>query len=254
VYGDECYTRVYAGTDGAFLVEIPNSNDTIREYPIVADVDGDNNSEMVVVANDAGDTADCVETIPGYTARRGVYVYGDANDQWVRTRQVWTQHTYHVTNATSNGLTPPIEDANWLDSDLNNYRQNTQGEGVFNAPDVSVDLTVGTSNCLNELFDIVATVRNTGSVGVPAGIGLTLYEGTDASGTVLDDTASTPVPLLPGQFVEVVYQVPAPGDTPSQFYVSVDNPNGMGTVGAITECNEDNNEAATTTVSCMTPG
>jgi hypothetical protein len=168
LYNDECDMRIFDGTDGAILYETQNSSATIREYPIVVDVDGDNNSELVVVANDRNAPTSCMDA--GYVARQGVFVYGDANDEWVRTRAVWTQHSYHVTNATSSGVTPVMELNNWDNSDLNNYRQNVQGAGVFNAPDLDLDLSVGTSTCLDEQFEIVATVRNTGSIGVPFGI------------------------------------------------------------------------------------
>jgi hypothetical protein len=253
VYGDECYVRVLDGSDGSILLEIENQNDTIREYPIVVDVDGDNNSELVVVANDVAATADQCAMIPGYTPRQGIYVYGDSLDQWVRTRQVWTQHTYHVTNSGSTGLTPAIEDANWLQPELNNYRQNVQGEGAFNAPDLQVDLAVGTGTCLDEMFEIVATVRNVGSIGVPEGIDVSLYSGTDASGTLVS-TQQTPTPLLPGGSVDVLWQVPAPGGTPLDFFVLVDNDDGDPLAGAVAECVEDNNTSSTTSVSCPIPG
>lgn len=253
VYGDECYVRVLDGSDGTILLEIENQNDTIREYPIVVDVDDDNNTELVVVANDVAGTADQCAEIPGYVPRQGIYVYGDSLDQWVRTRQVWTQHTYHVTNAGSSGLTPAMESNNWEQPELNNYRQNVQGEGAFNAPDLQVDLSVGTSTCLDEMFEIIATVRNVGSIGVPAGIDVSLFSGTDASGDLVS-TQQTPAPLLPGGSVDILWQVDAPGGMPLDFFVLVDNPDGDPTAGAVAECVEDNNTSSTTSVSCPIPG
>jgi hypothetical protein len=38
---------------------------------------------------------------PNYMPRKGVFSYGAGADNWVPTRKVWTQHTYHVTNADS---------------------------------------------------------------------------------------------------------------------------------------------------------
>src|SRR5690606_11727615 len=95
VYQDECNVWVYSGTDGRTQLQLPNTTGTIHEYPLVVDVDGDGNSEILVVANDSNAAGDC----PGQTARRGLYMYGDANDRWVPTRKVWSQHTYHITNA-----------------------------------------------------------------------------------------------------------------------------------------------------------
>jgi hypothetical protein len=78
VYADECYMRVYSGVDGAVILEEPNSSATIHEYPLVVDVDGDGNSEIVVVANDVANNCAAIE---GYEPRHGVFVYGDAFDR-----------------------------------------------------------------------------------------------------------------------------------------------------------------------------
>lgn len=248
IYADECYLRVYSGDDGDIILEQENSSATIHELPIVVDADGDGNSELVVVANDANADADC-GMIPGYTTRRGVYVYGDVNDQWVRTRQVWNSHTYHVTNATSTGLTPPMELNNWDDPQLNNFRQNFQGAGVFNAPDLEVNLSIGLANCLQEEFEVIATVRNTGSIGVPAGIDVSLYRGTDNTG-MLVSTQQTAVPLLPGAQTNLSWLEPNPGAMGQDYYVEVDSDDMV----VVTECDEDNNSASAQSVACPDPG
>lgn len=48
VYGDECYLRVFRGSDGAGLFSAQRSSATWLEMPIVADVDADFNAEIVV--------------------------------------------------------------------------------------------------------------------------------------------------------------------------------------------------------------
>jgi hypothetical protein len=111
-----------------------------------------------------------------------------------------------------------------------------------------VDLQVDFENCLDEEFEIQAVVRNEGALGIPAGIDVTLYEGTDASGTVVG-TEQTLVALLPGAFTIVSWTVPAPGGTPQDFFVVVD-----GGAGAVPECDERNNTGGTATVSCPVPG
>ncbi len=250
VYADECYVRVYSGTDGQLLLEQENSSGTIHEYPLVVDVDADGNSEILVVANDTHSSCD---SIANYTYRHGVFSLGDTFDQWVRTRRVWNQHAYHVTNVTSAGLTPMVEADNWLDPGLNNYRQNAQGEGVFNAPDLTVELAVGLGDCFNGQLILLATVRNIGSIGVPAGIDVTLYEGMDASGNAVG-TLQTPDALLPGAQVVLNWTVPFPaGSGDLSFYVEVD---GMGAAaeGDVIECDESNNAANTATAACPSAG
>jgi hypothetical protein len=94
-------------------------------------------------------------------------------------------------------------------------------------------------------------VRNEGSLGVPAGIEVNLYEGTDATGTLIGPSL-TQNPLLPGAFEQVSWTVPAPGGEPKNFFVAIDGVDTM--TSAITECNEDNNTASTVTVACPNQG
>lgn len=248
LYADECFMRVYNGATGEVIVEEMNSSGTIHEYPIVVDADGDGNSEILVVANDNNAEERC-ESFPDYQGRHGIFMYGDPNDAWVRTRRVWNTHNYHVTNSDSRGLTPAQEENNWDVEGLNNYRQNFQGAGVFNAPDLAVDLQVNFENCLDEAFEIQAIVRNEGALGVPAGVDVTLYSGTDNTGTVVG-TEQTDVALLPGAFTTVSWLVGAPGGDPLEFYVEVD----ADEEDSVLECDEDDNTGTTATVSCPPVG
>lgn len=250
VYADECFMRVYDGASGEVLLETPSSSATIHEYPLVVDVDDDGNSEIIVVANDSA-VANC-ESLPGYEHRRGVYVYGDTFDRWVGTRRVWTSHAYHVTNATSAGNAPVNEVDNWTQPRLNNYRQNVQGEGVFNAPDLTVDLVADLGMCIDGLLEIVATIRNQGALGVPAGVEVSLYEGVDATGPLVG-TQTTQVALLPGGQAQMRWEVPfTVTDTAKDFFVAVDGLSAD--EGVVEECLEDNNQASALEVRCVFPG
>ena len=109
---------------------------------------------------------------------------------------------------------------------------------MFNAPDLTIDLSLGLASCNSEL-ELVATVTNIGSLGVEAGVDVTFYEGVDANGVFLQ-TYTTPVPLLPGASTKIVHNVPAPpmGQT-ADFFVEVDHASEGN--GAILECDEGNN-------------
>lgn len=249
IYADECFMRVYDGSTGAVLVEEPSSSATIHEYPLVVDVDDDGNSEILVVANDTHSSCDAIE---GYEMKRGVFVYGDVFDRWVGTRRVWTSHAYHVTNATSSGNAPAMEVDNWTQAGLNNYRQNVQGAGVFNAPDLEVELQALLSECSNDALVVVATVRNAGALGVPAGVEVTLFEGQDASGTEVG-TQMTAVPLLPGQTTQLSWDVPIEGaGVAFDFFVMVDGADAA--AGVVEECNEENNDAVSLDAECPIAG
>ncbi len=280
IYNDECFSRVFKGTDGTVLLEIPNSTGTIHEYPVIADVNGDNHSEYIVTANDvnhisggvvcprldslgdagadassdgggdsgldagadAGDGGD-----PGaYRPRHGIFVYGDPQNKWVRTRRLWNQHAYHLTNVNSDGKIPHPEDRSWGPNGLNNYRVSSQGKGVFNAPDLSVDLEVSTATCPSGLT-LRARVKNAGSLGVPAGVKVQFYSGTSSSGTLIAEVTTTGA-LLPGQseVVSTVYPNPNGSDALS-FYVTVD---GGSSTSIVEECLEGNNAGSASGIRC----
>ncbi|MDB4962372.1 MAG: Rhs-family protein [Myxococcales bacterium] len=239
VYQDECNVWVYSGTDGRTQLQIPNTTGTIHEYPLVVDADGDGNSEIIVVANDSNAAGDC----PGQTPRRGIYVYGDPNDRWVPTRKVWTQHSYHVTNATTAGNVPTAEDPNWAQPGLNDYRKNAQGEGVFNAPDLAVELAVGLDQCISAQIVLDARVTNLGALGVVPGVVVTFYQGTNALGPVLG-TATTTTPILPGGSAHAKLPIPAPM-MPSDYFAVVDS------ARTVAECDETNNQDDVAGATCV---
>jgi len=92
VYADEIYMRIYNGSTGDVLAQVCNTSGTLHEYPLVADVDNDGQADIIVASNNySGLNCGGIKT-------RGIRVFGDANDQWVRTRRIWNQHAYHVTN------------------------------------------------------------------------------------------------------------------------------------------------------------
>ncbi len=251
VYADECYMRVYRGTDGTVLLAVPNTSSTIHEYPLVADVDADGNSEIVIVANDrtASLRTQCLAADAGWDgARRGIFVYGDARDQWVRTRRIWNQHAYHVTNVTPAGTIPMNETDSWSVPGLNSYRQNVQGEGVFNAPDLKVlALEVSLRGC-PAAVTLRARVSNEGSLGVASGVPVAFYRGTSADPTALIGVARTTEPLLPGASTVVEMSATLSGEGPFAFLAVVDD-DGTG-AGSVTECDEDDNGTTIGDVTC----
>ena len=97
VYSDEYHLWMYDGSTGNNL--IPSTCDTtgtLWEYPLVADVDNDGQADIVVASNAYGIT--CPDN---NSKQAGIRVFGSAKGSWVRTRRIWNQHTYHVTNVMS---------------------------------------------------------------------------------------------------------------------------------------------------------
>lgn len=165
--------------------------------------------------------------------------------RWVKTRPVWNQYAYHVTNITLQSgwwVVPTTESANWLSH--NNYRQNVQGGALFPVPDLHVELTA-TTVCPGEVR-LVARVTNEGSAGAQAGVPVRFYR-TDAGATnppELIDTVETQDTLLPGAWerVSTVYVQPVDGER--TFLAVVDEG------GTIEECDDDDNDAQATAADC----
>jgi hypothetical protein len=245
IYNDECTLYILSGKTGEKLLEMANSSRTAAEYPLIVDVDADGNSEFVVPANDDQIVRDgCA------VGTHGLFAFGDINDKWVRTRRVWNQHSYHVTNVDASGAIPAVESDSWSGAGLNNYRQNVQGEGVFNAPDLSVvGLSVNTTSCPSSI-GIQAQIANTGSLGVGPGVPVGFYLGVPPDGALLGFEMTT-VALLPGQSETLVLEfTPESGDTgPWDFYVTVDDE--AAGLSVTLECGEENNEGSVGAAGCI---
>ncbi|MBX3272171.1 MAG: hypothetical protein KF729_18035 [Sandaracinaceae bacterium] len=316
VYGDECFLRVYDGQSGDVLFSQARSSCTWYENPVIADVDGDFNAEIVIGDNfncgpggsaalprpcDAfgvtaanrwldpifaglrcGENADCVSgrcqdgfcrcssdaeccagagcaSTPFYcaappagtpgigdtcrsarpTGTYGIRVYRDAADRWVRSRRIWNQHAYFVTNVSEAGVVPTTSamSSNWLDPALNNFRQNDQGSAV---PDAAPDLTArGTP--VECGVDGAATLRvnacNRGTESVGGGLAVGFYVGDPRAGGTLICRAYTTGVLDPGACEAVSCAWPdVPTERPgAEVWARADDESER------VECNEGNN-------------
>jgi hypothetical protein len=316
VYGDECFVRVYRGTDGEVLFSQYRSSCTWYENPIVADADGDFRADLINPSNlacsdgvngmacemldsngvdlqfaglrcleagdcvsgvcdsgfcrctatsqccGAGTDAACLEegftcapppaTTPGSgnTCRaarphgvQGIRVYADAKDRWVRSRKIWSQHAYHVTHINEDGTIPKTSawQKNWLDPDLNNFRQNVPGEASgLDSP----DLTAGVAgfSCSGTSATLNAPICNRGTAPIGSGVKVSFY----AASTLVCE-AQTTKPLASGECETVsCVWASAPSD-PVDVSVIADE------AGEKTECKEGNNEGTIFGVKCVPP-
>ncbi|MDQ3032958.1 MAG: hypothetical protein M3Y87_11110 [Myxococcota bacterium] len=322
VYGDECFVRVYDGESGDVLFSQSRSSCTWYENPVIADLDGDFNAEIVIGDNfncptpgfatgrdcapfglgprntdplfpgvRCGGAEDCVSGVcdaglcrctadtdccagagceaaafvcevppdgtagTGNTCRasrpvgtRGIRVFGDGADRWVRSRTIWNQHAYSVTNVEENGAIPRTSAAtrNWLTEGLNNFRQNVQGDAIPGAaPDLTsrggdriCDATGGTAI-------LRASVCNRGAEPVGGGIGVTFSRGDPAAGGTLICSAATVGDLAPGacEGVECAWSDPPAGGGTDLWIVA--DP-----AGDTRECREANNVTIARDVRC----
>jgi hypothetical protein len=241
---------------------------------MVADVDGDGRAEMVMVANGASPTRwKCDEAPwnepdaalgrpawappPGKAAHRGLTVWGDRANSWVGTRPLWNQHSYHVSNicdgrddacpAASNrlGAIPAGELANWSVPWLNNFRQNVQGEGIFDAPDATVSLRV---SC-EEPLRLHAALRNLGLALLPAGVEVGLFVREDAGDRLLARLTSDQA-LFPGQVAALEYD-PRPEDAVDRSMAFIAKILVDEQTRNFNECRTDNNESELVEAPCL---
>lgn len=272
IYADECFLWVFDGQTGAVRFATSHTSFTATESSLVADVDGDGRSELFMVSNGADPSSvgwgckaadgtptvvNGVSWVPSLDdpnqAYRGIAVFGDKANSWVGTRTLWNQHTYHVSNICDDrdtacdapnvyGSIPTTEKANWSLPWLNNFRQNVQDGGIFNAPDGVLTLAV---ICSRPLLAQVS-LRNLGLASLPEGvqIGVFAKQGTD----VLVGQGESSHALFPGQ-TEVI-EIPideslANSDDTYVARILIDPEN-----VTFHECREDNNESPPAEASC----
>jgi len=252
VYSDENHLRIYDGTNGDVLFQACNTTGTLVEYPVIADVDNDGHADIVVVSNAYASpySAEYQCNDGAAIAQSGVRVFGDANGTWVRTRRVWNEHAYHVTNVNEDGTIPQHELPNYKQPGLDNFRQNKQPGSEFSAPDavVSVGSLCPGPNAL------VATVRNVGQAALPAGVVVGFYEGTPPGGAPLGQGATTKV-LYPAESEQVIFTLTNPDQAlvsgAQPVYAVVDD--GMPSHPSWHECRVDNNTSAAVSARCESP-
>ncbi|MBW2261028.1 MAG: hypothetical protein JRG91_03565 [Deltaproteobacteria bacterium] len=246
IYADECFMRVYRGLTGEVIFSQARSSGTTYENPIVADVDGDFNSELITCTNDYHSIV-CPSTDPlfpsaSHSRSHGIQVYADASDLWVGSRPIWNQHPYAVTHVGDRGEIPSASgvSANWTDPDLNNFRQQVQGDlEALDAP----DLTSGGGHYVSDCdpsapaIDLTTNVCNRGVSPIGAGMTVEFFlDDAPEDGGTLVCAGATTVALAAGEceLVPCTWD-PALADGDHLIYVVVDREN------VELECYEENN-------------
>ena len=185
-------------------------------------------------------TVACQDVDGGPPGQSGVRVFGDPS--WVRTRALWNEHPYHITNVNDDGTIPKKELPNWTQPGLNNFRQNKAPGYEFAAGDAIVSLAPSCGSPVT----LAATVRNIGEAALPAGVEVDFYAGSPPGGTKLG-TASTQVSLYSAQSQTLTFTNIPVADQGGTFYAWVDPPTAT-PHPAWQECNTANNLSAAISV------
>jgi len=241
IYSDEFHLWMYDGKTGTNLIPSTcNTTGTLWEYPLVADVDNDGQADIVVASNAYAFANGCPDNA---SKQSGIRVLQSQSSAWVRSRRVWNEHTYHITNVEESGQVPKNELVNWTQKGLNNFRQNKQPGAEFSAPDAIVSLRV---DC-GAGYALVATVRNVGQAVLPPGAVVQFFKGAPPSGVQLGQ-AQTTIALGPAQseLVSLPIMNPPPDVLGGKVYATV-------TVGLPThQCRTDNDRSPPIDGACPT--
>ncbi len=240
VYGDECFLRIYRGTDGEVLFSRSASSGTGYELPVIADVDGDFNSEIAVAMTSG---VACPATDPIYTrgtstfaSERGVIILRDVEDRWAASRPIWNQH---------DGSVPRTSDVarNHSDPTLNNFRMNAQGDlERRGAADLTVALGEEICGAIGETT-LGANVCNRGTNPVPDGARVVFYLGDPSADEIACET-TLPRLLDPGTCTTVGCPFTIPEGERPDVTVVVDPD------GEVFECRDGNNRGVIPAVFC----
>lgn len=132
----------------------------------------------------------CRSTHPPDIALTGVRVLRDRLDRWASSRNLWNQHAYSITNINDDLSVP--DSANWaltqnfLDPELNNFRQNRQGAAPPEAlPDITGELDNATCEIAEGQTILTGSVCNRGNKAVGSTLPATFYLGDPADGVIL---------------------------------------------------------------------
>ena len=230
VYADESRLWVFDGMTGAVRLEDANhASRTLHEFPTVADVDGDGQTEIIVPCGGghAGEN------------QNGLYVLGSASGAWVPSRQVWNQHAYSITNVGDDLSIPSSPTPNW--PTYNNFRS---GDLMPAGGGLAADGVPLAEVCLDEceLGRIVVYLRlgNSGAGGMRYGVPVSLYA-EDITGyrTFIETQWVPDIVDVGGTSQTLRVSIDEPWLANQALIVVADDENGTGWVP---ECNEDNNE------------
>ena len=201
IYRDQVDLYVVSGQDGQVLNSqytslIKCSSNTAYEYPIVADVDGDGETEIVVscstIENEKYESA----TTNGGSAGHIRVYKASPNQFWVPARSIWNQFTYFNVNVNDNMTIPRYQQPHHLNFSqicndtgspnkfsLNKFLNQSPritfcGDLAFPASklDFAGDgVTIIPPVCPNDTFEITLSFENNGDYAVNQPIPFSFY-------------------------------------------------------------------------------
>lgn len=175
VHMDEKDLRIFDALTGARLYETRNTSRTVYELPVIADIDGDKQAEIIITGFDD-------DFVAGTTP--GIRVFKARNGAWADAGSVWGSQSFHINEINEDSTLPLIETPSWLTH--NTYRvQRSPLPDPLGMPDFSVgDLRLIEQGPGNPPA-VQVRVGNAGPVDAHEPPYIGIYRGDPADGGVL---------------------------------------------------------------------
>ncbi len=225
VYIDEVEMVAYDGATGAVKFHsTEHASNTMFDYPAIADVDGDDQAEIVVCHN-------------GHSV--ALSVYGDAEQRWVPARPIWNQHAYDIGNVEDDGTVPSTREYGFTTHNTWHSAIATDGVGVEDDLEAEIsDLCL--DDCDTDRVWVALRLRNKGLLDTVEDIGLALYAVVGETHELLT-TLTIPAGVASGTSTEATWVELDAAELigVEALWLEADD-DGTGS-GAISECSESNN-------------
>ncbi len=164
VYRDESRLRVYNANTGVLVQSLSCTSLTGSEYPVIADMDGDGETEILCTCGGSGLTG-------------LVTAFESAGTPWVTSRPLWNQYQYFSTNINDDLTVPRIQQSHHIVGDsieLNAIRKQYQATGQTPLPDAAIQI-LSSNSVLPDSVDLNIQICNLGDAVLSANTPITFY-------------------------------------------------------------------------------
>ena len=226
LFADQTTFKILDGSTGATLYSNPNHRSgTLFEYPSVADIDHDGHAEILITSN-------------YWSGAWGVVTaFEHDGSGWPAAGSTWAVHDFAITNIEPDGSVPMNPEPYW--TKYNVYRARVAADDPA-TPDLIANITdVCVSDCVYGPVALSVQVSNPGGSDVNAGAILAVYAN-DETSTRLIGTAVLPAVAAGTKLAGIEFELTV-ADVGSRGFIAIVDDDGTG-VGAVSECDELNNE------------
>ncbi|MBL7828863.1 MAG: VCBS repeat-containing protein [Saprospiraceae bacterium] len=260
-YRDEKNLRILYGGPSPFpfgvdehrkWASFPLTSGTGDEYPVVADIDHDNQAEIVVSG---------IRIAPGTPNHGCISVFESDSRPWMPARSVWNQYNYFNVNINDDLTVPAVQQKHWTEAPIpgsgkrpynTHLVQGTATDSViaFREKVPDAQLFFETITCHFDSFELLLKICNQGSATLPPGTPISFYLGnpTTTAAPLLVPPINLPQALEKGACFDLNLMIPAAynteifaiandnGNLPQPFNLTADFPS-----TGQKECNYENN-------------